>query len=111
MQKPIWIVNSMGELGVKLGDRCFFLYKGDNIEYESGLHDDGTPIMFRIVGKREFGETCQPLPHLRDRRPGGQGATYLEPLVFTPGLSFGKAEDGEWRPMPSNAICPAKPAN
>lgn len=103
MQKPIWIVNSMGELGVKLGDRCFFLYKGDNIEYESGLHDDGTPIMFRIVGKREFGETCQPMPHLRDRWPGGQGATYLEPLVFTPGLSFGKAEDGEWRPLPSNA--------
>ena len=69
--EPQWIVNDLGELGVKVGPRFFFLYKGDNIEYGTdeigdsrdgvALHDDGTPMHFRIVGKREFGETCWPL--------------------------------------------------
>lgn len=105
-----WVVNDLGELGVCVQGRCFFLYKGGSLEYGGGpdsrrdgmaLHDDGTPMMVRMVGKREFGETCQPLPHLRDKWPGGQGAKYMEPLVFTPGLSFGKPEDGEWRPLPA----------
>jgi hypothetical protein len=65
-QEPLWIVNDLGELGVKIGARYFFLYKGENIEYGSdgqgpvALHDDGTPMKYRLVGKREFGETCQP---------------------------------------------------
>jgi hypothetical protein len=98
--EPKWIVNDMGELGVMVEGRAYFLYKGDNIEYETGLHDDGTPILYRMVGKREFGETCQPLPHLRERWPGW---LYLEPLVFTPGLSFGKPADGEWKTLPAAA--------
>jgi hypothetical protein len=61
MNKPVWIINDLGELGVKIEERCFFLYKGDNLEYESGKHDDGTPMMYRIVGKREFGEVCRPI--------------------------------------------------
>ena len=59
MKEPIWIVNDLGELGVKIGDRCFFLYKGECIEYLEG-NDDGQPVFFRCVGKREFGETCHP---------------------------------------------------
>jgi hypothetical protein len=65
--EPLWIVNDLGELGVKIGERFFFLYKGENIEYGSdgkgpvALHDDGTPMKYRLVGKREFGETCQPV--------------------------------------------------
>ena len=54
---PQWIVNDIGELGVRVGARCFFLYKGDNIEYSD---DDSTTIYYRQVGKREFGETCHP---------------------------------------------------
>lgn len=50
--EPIWIVNSLGELGVKVGDRCFFLYKAENIEYGPG-------VKYRQVGKREFGEVCR----------------------------------------------------
>jgi len=96
--EPVWVVNDLGELGVKLGERFFFLYKGDNIEY-GGLHDDGSQMMWRIVGKREFGETCQPLEKFRSRWKD----FYREPLVYTPGLSDGKPEDGEWRPLPPQA--------
>lgn len=45
-----WVVNDLGELGVKVGNQLFFLYKGDSIS--SGNK-------WRPVGKREFGETCQ----------------------------------------------------
>lgn len=60
--EPEWIVNTLGELGVKIGDRLFFLYKGDNIEYDPNERDpdDPEPILWRLVGKREFGETCHP---------------------------------------------------
>lgn len=105
-----WVVNDSGELGVCVNGRYLFLYKGDCLEYGSDhlgvrdgqvIHEDGTPMLVRIVGKREFGETCQPLPHLREKWPGGEGAKYLEPLIYTPGLSFGAPEDGEWRPLPA----------
>ena len=54
--EPEWIVNSLGELGVKVGDRFFFLYKGHNLEYTN----DSAPMLWRPVLKREFGETCRP---------------------------------------------------
>ena len=109
--EPQWIVNDLGELGVKVGPRFFFLYKGDNIEYGTdeigdsrdgvALHDDGTPMHFRIVGKREFGETCWPLQWVVRGHSEGR---YTEPLTFIPGLSWGKPEDGEWKPLPSRGI-------
>lgn len=64
-----WIVNDLAELGVKIGDQCFFLYKGRSIQYD-GLHDDGTPMLYRLVDKREFGEVCIPVvfyPRYDDR--------------------------------------------
>lgn len=54
-----WIVNDEGELGVKIGNRCFFLYKGGSLVY-NGKHDDGRQMMYRPVKKREFGECCHP---------------------------------------------------
>lgn len=56
-----WIVNDSGELGVKIGNRFLFLYKGFSLEYKSGKHDDGLPMFWRHVRKREFGECCHPL--------------------------------------------------
>ncbi len=53
---PEWIVNNAAELGVKVGNRFFFLYKGHSIEY---TEDDG-PMRWRPVEKREFGECCHP---------------------------------------------------
>ncbi len=44
-----WVVNNIGELGVKIGDQFFFLYKGRS--YQCGEK-------WRPVYKREFGETC-----------------------------------------------------
>jgi hypothetical protein len=52
-----WIVNDMGELGVKIGDQFFFLYRGKSVAFGFCTHDDETPIMYRPVGKEEFGET------------------------------------------------------
>jgi hypothetical protein len=58
--EPIeWIVNDSGELGVKIGDRFAFCYKGRSIDY-GGTHDDGSPMLYRAVEKREFGETIRP---------------------------------------------------
>lgn len=101
---PEWIVNDLGELGVKVGHRFFFLYKGNSLEYgkncagETALHEDGTPMRYRIVGKREFGETCWPLSWVTQ---GHQESRYTVELEYMPGLSFGKPEDGEWKPLPS----------
>lgn len=55
-----WIVNDLGELGVHVGDLFVFLYKGCSIEYRDGKHDSGQPMLWRRVGKREFGEICHP---------------------------------------------------
>lgn len=47
-----WIVNTLGELGVRIGNQMFFCYKGESIDY--GPDED---MRWRSVGKREFGET------------------------------------------------------
>ena len=69
------VVNNLGELGVCVNGRYFFPYKGRSIEYSS---ETGKNMVVRQVGKREFGETCQPLEKFRDRWPSDE---YLEPLV------------------------------
>lgn len=94
-----WIVNDNAELGVKIGNQVFFLYKGQSLVYESGKHDDGTPMLYRMVGKREFGECCHPVKFYKEgaRLP----ERYTEDLVYTPGLSFGAPEDGAWRALPA----------
>lgn len=48
-----WVVNEDGELGVNIGRRQFYLYKGDSVEYS-----ENEKMSFRAVGKREFGESC-----------------------------------------------------
>lgn len=103
-----WIVNDNAELGVKIGDQFFFLYKGESLEYKDGKHDDGTPIMWRPVGKREFGECCHPVKFWK---PGvAMPKRYRDELEYIPGLSFGKPEDSDWRPMPQAQAEPA-PSN
>ena len=102
---PSWIVNDLGELGVMVNEVAYFLYKGDNIVYEDAKHDDGSPMLYRMVGKREFGEVCHP----RHWWESGWAAAhrYTQELIYTPGLSFGKPEDGDWRPLPPQGAAPA----
>lgn len=72
----VWIVNSLGELGVKVGDDFQFLYKGHSLRYKNPTHTDsgdereGKPMMWRPVGKREFGECCHPVNYADPRRWG-----------------------------------------
>lgn len=53
-----WVVNDAGELGVQIGDRYFFLYKGDSLVYGDDPGGDTEQIKVRPVFKREFGECC-----------------------------------------------------
>lgn len=94
-----WVTNDNAELGVKIGQQFFFLYKGASLVYEEALHDDGTPMMWRKVGKREFGECCYPVKFYR---PGAVlPSRYTDTLDFVPGLSFGEPGDADWRPLPA----------
>lgn len=79
-----WIVNDNAELGVMVEGVAYFLYKGHSLIYESGKHDDGAPMVYRRVGKREFGECCYP-PSLK-RLPNAGG--------------YRDADDG-WREVPA----------
>lgn len=100
-----WVVNDNAELGVKIGDQFFWLYKGRSLVYETGKHDDDTPMMWRPIGKREFGECCYPIKFYTPgaRRPD----RYTDELEFQSGLSFGQPGDCDWRPLPAPA--PAGP--
>lgn len=59
-EEPEWVVNDIGELGVKIHGRVFFLYKGRSLEYSEQEDEDGHVLMYRPVFKREFGEVCHP---------------------------------------------------
>ena len=99
-----WVVNDNAELGVKIGDQFFWLYKGESLVYEDATHDDGKPMMWRPVGKREFGECCHPA---KFHAPGVLlPERYTVELVITPGLSFGNPADYEWRPLPTREVQP-----
>ena len=86
-----WIVNDIAELGVMIRGQAFFLYKGGSLVYEDPTHeDDGRPMMFRPVFKREFGECCHPI-------------NYLDPSRFgTVSLN----DSDEWKPLPAAEQAP-----
>lgn len=64
-----WVVNDIAELGVKIGNQFFWCYKGASFVYDGhehngvALHDNGRPIYWRPVFKREFGECITPINH------------------------------------------------
>ena len=92
-----WVVNDIGELGVKIGDQFFFLYKARSLVYKGGQHDDGRPMKWRHVYKREFGECCHPPPkteYSRDRGVMNPDGSY----------TFGPAE--HWQDLPPQRTKP-----
>lgn len=87
-----WVVNDIAELGVKIGQQFFFLYKGYSLVYEDAAHDDGSPMHWRRVFRREFGECAHPI-------------NYKNPeLIGT--VSLDDSED--WQPLPVALTSPAK---
>lgn len=95
--EPKWIVNSLGELGVEVCGRCFFLYKGDNIEYTAKDQSEGV-ILYRRVGKREFGEVQHP-----QERGVIMNIQHPYTVELTPGIGMPAElpEDAQWRPIPN----------
>lgn len=94
MTKPMpeglmWIVNDQGELGVKIGKRLFFIYKGEPLEYTA------EPIRYRQIGKREFGESGPISPDF-DR-------AWPEEFLQTTGAG------AEWSPEVCNPHCDIAP--
>jgi hypothetical protein len=97
-----WVTNDLAELGVKTGDQFFFLYKGDSFVYGHlddeptvpPVHDEsdhrtgykaGDRYMWRLVGKREFGECCHPL---NTKNPAYIGTVSLQ-------------DGNDWQPIPA----------
>jgi hypothetical protein len=83
-----WVVNDDGELGVKIGDQLFFLYKGESLA-PGGLRDDGSPKLWRNVQKREFGESCHPV-------------AFDRPCDHSEGW-YAETDGNEWTAMPTAA--------
>ena len=90
-------MNDIAELGVKIGNQFFWLYKGHSLQYGSYddtnkdgicVHDDGKPMHWRPVGEREFGECCHPY-NLKD--PTRYGTVNL-------------GDSKEWKLLPSAPI-------
>lgn len=114
---PLWIVNEMGELGVKIGDHCFFLYKGESVEYNPTYDDNGVTKehKYRKVGKREFGEVQHPRDYY-DKDGASQyrnGYDAGVDLEGSPGWNTYKDETKEafreiyaWKPMPQRVKDP-----
>lgn len=96
-----WVVNDLGELGVKIGEQFFWLYKGKSLVYE-GLHEDGTPMLWRLVGKREFGEVCHPIDWWE--KQFGLAPRYTRECVAN-SLTFDSDRvnpEYEWQPLPNS---------
>lgn len=87
-----WVVNDNAELGVKIGNQFFWMYKGRSLVYDDGLHDDGTPMHWRPVFKREFGECCHPVNY-EDLRKCGY------PHVIG---QVSLDDDDEWQELPKS---------
>ena len=110
-----WVVNDLAELGVKIGDQFFFLYKGRSLSYANEpTHDEddpkvgykeGDPIKWRYVGKREFGECCHPINYENLRllsirtMAAGWGTEYSHAKIGTVSLKDGN----DWQPLPAVA--------
>jgi hypothetical protein len=88
-----WVTNDIAELGVKIGNQFFFLYKGESLVYGAldpdptvpPVHDDGTPMHWRPVFKREFGECAHPINYKDPTRIG----------------TVSLADSDMWKPLPA----------
>lgn len=87
-----WVVNDLGELGVRIEGTSYFMYKGGSIIYGSP-HNDGTRMMQRPIQKSEFGEGTYTFTAMVTDSRGAQ-STNTSPLAVVvarpPLLQFGQ---------------------
>lgn len=82
-----WVTNDIAELGVKIGNQLFFLYKGESLVYPPDtIHSAGQPMKWRRVFKREFGECAHPI---NDQNPRLIGTVSLD-------------DSDDWQVLPAN---------
>jgi hypothetical protein len=86
-----WVVNSIAELGVKIGDQFFFMYKGYSLVYAGEPDEDNKQLYWRPIKKREFGESCYPIHPDQERC----GYSHLKGTV-----SLEDSPDWKLLPMP-----------
>lgn len=116
-----WVVNDLGELGIKVSGQFFFLYKGTSLSYgPAPERENGQPMRYRPVFKREFGECCHPINRKDPSKDGGVFLTdsnQWKPIVETPvapalvgrvvvnahGLKAISFDDADWEKLPVGA--------
>ncbi len=102
-----WVVNDLGELGVCVDGRYFFLYKDRSIVYGAyedsskdgvAIHGDGSPMRVRLLNNSEFGETCWPRVWLD---AGRRTERYTVPPLLRVDSTIEHIEASQWRPLPA----------
>ena len=86
-----WVVNDLAELGVKIKDQFFFMYKGNS--YFGGSK-------WRYVFKREFGECVNPWLSI-ERKIYGDVKRDREVRIPDTFVGFLGEDEGEWSPFPA----------
>ena len=107
-----WVVNDLAELGVKIGDQFFFLYKGTSLVYgalepdptKPPIHEEGgdplvgykagDPMRWRHVRKREFGECAFPINYDDPTKIGTVSYDDGDDWSDLPAAGYGVDEDG-----------------
>lgn len=87
-----WVVNDIAELGVKIGSKFFWLYKGTSLVYEEATHDDGSPMHWRHVFTREFGEVVHPINYANPELIGTVSLDDSEDWALLPAALDAKAK-------------------
>ena len=96
-----WVVNDISELGVKIGDQFFFMYKGRSLVYENGKHDNDEPMKWRHIGKREFGECCHPWTAIELKQYGSLDRSRPVRLPETY-IGYHDGDQEEWYNLPTS---------
>jgi hypothetical protein len=94
------IVNSKGELGIRVGRECFFIIDGRLMQYnESHHHESGAPIQYRQTVAGEFIGAIHPASWAN--AASGQNF-YSAAVMPTAASKWQIPKNLKWRPLPIN---------